>query len=240
MADRSMLSRATDGTDAPTPGYLYVDIAKNASSSPTATQEIAQYLTRRMSGRTNPNIKYKCLKVIAKTASTQKLFQRTIVQDSTAVSTIKECLQFRGPPDPARGDEPYEKVRTAAKEALDAIYSDAPQQQASGGSMQGIGSGGYGSGAPPSSSYGASGAPPPPGPRRMEGIGNPMFQDPRQESQRSGPPATMDVIREVGRTVKNMIEDPLATRATQHQQPQSSMPGYGGGGVSIFVVFFID
>jgi hypothetical protein len=35
---------------------------------------------------------------------------------------IKECLQFRGPPDPLRGDEIYRRVRDAAKEALDAIF----------------------------------------------------------------------------------------------------------------------
>jgi len=232
-----MLARATEGTDAPTPGYLYLDISKNASSSPVATQEIAQYLTRRMSGRTNPNIKYKCLKVIAKTASTCVLFQRAIVQDAAAVSMIKECLQFRGPPDPARGDEPYQKVRTAAKEALDAIYSEV-QAPAGGGGMQGIGGGVYGGGVPPGN-YGGGGAPASSshgGPGRMEGIGNPMFQDPRQqqEQQRNGPPATMDVIREVGRTFKNMIEDPLATRV-QTGPPQgggSNMPGIGGGGYS--------
>ena len=32
MANRSALARATDSSDAPTPGYLYLDIAKNAAS----------------------------------------------------------------------------------------------------------------------------------------------------------------------------------------------------------------
>lgn len=30
--------------------------------------------------------------------------------------------EFKGPPDPLRGDEPYRRVRDAAKEALDAIF----------------------------------------------------------------------------------------------------------------------
>jgi hypothetical protein len=38
---------------------------------------------------------------------------------------IKECLQFRGPPDPLRGDEIYQRVRDAAQEALDAIFDSS-------------------------------------------------------------------------------------------------------------------
>ncbi|KAF1317775.1 hypothetical protein FI667_g14521, partial [Globisporangium splendens] len=38
------------------------------------------------------------------------------------IPTIKECLQFRGPPDPLKGDEYYRRVRDSAKEVLDAIY----------------------------------------------------------------------------------------------------------------------
>jgi len=236
-----MLARATDSTQAPTPGYLYLDIAKNAGASPMASQEVAQYLTKRLSSKTNPNIKYKCLKVIAKTATssaTRGQFQRVLGQDAQAMSTIKECLQFRGPPDPARGDEPYNKVRTAAKEALDAIYSDdssGANHTSQIPTSRGIGGMGGGGGMPPSSysggggggyngggsggGYNGGG-----GERRMEGIGNPMFQDPRIQK---GPPDTMDVLREVGRTVKNMIEDPLASRV-----PTGPVAGYGGGGGS--------
>jgi hypothetical protein len=49
---------------------------------------------------------------------------------------VKECLrmspplhtyhspfpEYKGPPDPLRGDEIYKRVRDAAKEALDAIF----------------------------------------------------------------------------------------------------------------------
>lgn len=31
-------------------------------------------------------------------------------------------LEYKGPPDPLRGDEIYKRVRDAAREALDAIY----------------------------------------------------------------------------------------------------------------------
>eukprot|EP00555_Chaetoceros_dichaeta_P010125 CAMPEP_0198266826 /NCGR_PEP_ID=MMETSP1447-20131203/30348_1 /TAXON_ID=420782 /ORGANISM="Chaetoceros dichaeta, Strain CCMP1751" /LENGTH=61 /DNA_ID=CAMNT_0043957115 /DNA_START=26 /DNA_END=207 /DNA_ORIENTATION=+ len=61
MADRNSLTRATESTDSPTPGYLYNDIAKSVSSSPTACSETATYLVRRLSSKQNHNIKYKCL-----------------------------------------------------------------------------------------------------------------------------------------------------------------------------------
>jgi hypothetical protein len=38
------------------------------------------------------------------------------------VDPIKECIQFRGTPDPIRGDELNKRVRDAAREALDAIF----------------------------------------------------------------------------------------------------------------------
>jgi len=128
MADRTSLSRATESSDAPTPGYLYLDIARAASSSPVACHDTVQYLLRRLQTKQQPSIKYKCLKVLQKTVEspmTRGMCQRTIVQDPKAIAAIKEALQCRGPPDPLRGDSMYEKVRTAAKECLEAVYADA-------------------------------------------------------------------------------------------------------------------
>jgi len=150
--DRNALARATEATSAPTPGYLYVDISKNAAASPQTSVDICRYLTRRLTTKSNPNVKHKCLRVLTKVASSptnRGMFKRAVVQDHAAVAAIKECLNFRGPPDAARGDQPYEQVRQAAKECLDAVYSDTPSSTAGGGggmggggSMQGIGGGG--------------------------------------------------------------------------------------------------
>ncbi|KAI2506916.1 ENTH domain containing protein [Fragilaria crotonensis] len=225
MADRSLLARATEGTIAPTPGYLYLDIAKNVATSPMACQEVATYLSRRLQSKQNPNIKYKCLKVIAKVAEspvTRGMFKRTMAQDSQSMACIKEALQFRGPPDPARGDEPYQKVRTAAKEAMDAIYSDAPT------STSASHAGDYGN------AYGAAvggHAGPPTPSTRMEGIGNPMFKDPRDPSNQ--PMTAETFLREAAEAVTGMIRDPLARNVDLGPPPgprPGAMPGYGGGG----------
>ncbi len=209
--DRQLLSRATENSDAPTPGYMYVDIAKNAASSPQICADVAKYLTNRLASKNNPNVKFKCLKVIAKTAVSpylKGLFKRCMSQDPRAMSAIKDATQFRGPPDPVRGDQPYDRVRTAAKEALDAIYSDTPASDPSSaaGSFASSVSSSYGN--PASAGAGSAGGFGG-GPRRMEGIGNPMFKDPRLEPE----PQKLSVnelMSEAKDTVIGMIKDPLA------------------------------
>jgi len=230
--DRQLLSRATDNSDAPTPGYMYVDIAKNAAGNPQTTADVAKYLTGRLASKNNSNVKFKCLKVIAKTATSPYLrgqFKRCLSQDPRAMAAIKDATQFRGPPDPVRGDEPFDKVRKAAKEALDSIYSDTPPPgpSSAGGSFassvstsygNAAGGGGYGGGAPG-------------GPRRMEGIGNPMFQDPRlqPESQGIGSMSVNNIVSEATSTVIGMIKDPLARNVSvQISNNQGSMPRPGG------------
>jgi hypothetical protein len=259
-----MLNRATEGTDAPTPGYLYVDLCKAATSNPTACAEMAQFLTRRLSSKQNPNIKAKCCKVIAKLCEgvPRNQFRRCIAQDPHAVAAIKETIQFRGPMDPLQGDTKNERVRTNARQALDAVYADAPsseQGMPQGGMSSNGGAGGYHAGGI-SSSYGQSphsnaaysggggGGVGGSGGRRMEGIGNPMFQDPRNDPRYNGtqPHNIGSAVAEAGEVILGMIKDPLARNIgapspssstahyPQHQQ-QRQTPAYGApGSVCIF------
>lgn len=220
--DRSALARATEGTDAPTPGYLYVDLTKGAAASPVACQEMAQYLCRRLQSKNNPNIKYKCCKVIAKLADSvpRNQFRRCIAQDATAVSAIKEALNFRGTPDPVRGDEPNQKVRAAAKEALDAVYREAPTSAAAAAPQSSYSGGGGGisssyapsphggGGYPGGGGYQGGGGGGMSGPRRMEGVGNPMYSDPRYNGAQ--PSNFREAVKEAGDVLVGMIKDPLA------------------------------
>jgi len=257
MADRKALARATESTAAPTPGYLYNDIAISAAASPQAASEVATYLIRRLTSKNNPNIKYKCLKTIqmvAAHAATRGHFKRIIVQDTSAIAAIKSCLTFRGPPDAVHGDMLFEKVRTQAKEALDAVYSDDPARENPSNSGYGRGGGaqsGYGGGGPQSYGggggaygaqsggggggyYGNSGSIPPSsapsGPKRMEGIGNPMFADPRLSQDKTLSDMTVsDVISGVKEGFVGIMKDPLARKVpTTAPRPGSMGGGYGG------------
>ena len=191
MATRQMLSRATEGTQAPTPGYLYKDLTVAAQTNPTVCQEMAQYLTQRLQ-KTNPNIKYKSLKLIAKVADQVPHFKRCLSQSPHGVAEIKAHINFRGPLDPVRGDEPNAKIRQAAQEALDAVYRESPA-----GSM-GMSN--------PYNTASAAHA------RRMDGVGNPMFSDPRLDPRYNGtnPTTIGEAVREAGEVVIGMIKDPLA------------------------------
>jgi hypothetical protein len=75
------------------------------------------------------SVKWKTLLVMKQVSKSGRMeFRRTLARHT---DSVKACLQFRGPPDPLRGDEPYRKVHTAAKEALEAILdTSAPAHSA--------------------------------------------------------------------------------------------------------------
>ena len=263
MVDRNALTRATESTASPTPGYLYNDIAKSAATSPAAASEIASYLIKRLQSKNNVNIKYKCLKVIQMVSShpacSRGQFKRVVIQDTNAVAAIKACLQFRGPPDAVHGDILYEKVRNQAKETLDAVYSDDPTSEQNHFSSSGAGigsSGAYGGGGAPqgyggygntnyessgynnsSSSVSSSSG----GPKKMEGIGNPMFADPRLNERKNIRDMTMkDVVSGVKEGFVGIIKDPLARNVHSVGGPTpGTMGSYDGAAGRVSAVFHV-
>jgi len=242
MADLPSLQRATESTDAPTPGYLYQDIAKSVASSPVANAETVTYLSKRLTSKGNHNVKYKSLKVIQMVSTnpiTRGQFKRVVCQDLTCVTAIKECLNYRGPPDPVHGDELYSRVRNQAKETLDAIYSDTPSVEPSMtngiiSSNSSVASGYVGGGnisGPPGMMPGGG------GPKKMEGIGNPMFKDARQykESNSSNDLGTMtisDVFSAAKEGFTGILKDTFAGRQGQSDKNSGGNYSYSGGNVS--------
>jgi hypothetical protein len=61
--DRSLMQRATSSDDAPTPGYLYGEIAKATQQSYDVSQKIQEFLMTRLKKK-NHNVKFKCLQII--------------------------------------------------------------------------------------------------------------------------------------------------------------------------------
>ena len=241
MSYRALLARATESTDAPTPGYIYVDLAKSATGNPNACQDMASYLTNRLASKNNPNVKFKCCKVISKLCDQvpRNYFRRCVAQDPNGITAIKEAMQFRGTPDPVRGDEPNERVRQAAKECLDAVYREAPME-----SQAAVGGGGYGNTGSSSSSSSMSnpyGAPPHAGggglQNKMQGIGNPRYQDPRLDPRYNNEPQGFgSVVKEAGEVIVGMIKDPLARNIAPEAPRQGhsgNLPGYGGPTVRV-------
>jgi hypothetical protein len=239
MNHRNLLARATEGTDAPTPGYLYIDLAKAATGNPSTCQDMAKYLATRLGGRQNPNIKFKCCKVIAKLCDQvpRNAFRRCIAQDHESIGAIKEAMNFRGTVDPVLGDEPNQRVRVAAKEALDAVYREAPVSDMPNNSGYGVGiSSSYGpsphSGGGPNGAGGAGMG----GARRMEGIGNPRYSDPRLDPRYNPdmPRGIQGMVKEAGEVLTGMIKDPLARNIPDpvvlRQGHSGNLPGYPNTG----------
>lgn len=238
--DKSALNRATDATSAPTPGYLYNDIARTLLS-PQACTDTLKYLSNKLS-KNNPHVKKKALKVLTKTAAhpaSRGRFKRCIVQDPSTVAQIKECTAWRGTMDAVTGDQWNVEVREAAKECLDVIYSDDGADQVGGVGMTGLGGGGMSNtgfgggayGAPMGGAVGSGmGAPAPAS--KYEGIGNPMYKDPRMNEGAATGIANMtvtEVVGNVGSAMMEMIKDPLARHVgVGTGDPSRPAGGYGG------------
>ena len=248
MANRQLLARATEGTSAPTPGYLYNDLTQSAQASPTAASEMADYLINRLQSTHNVHSKAKCLTVIYKLCDASVPFKRSLAQRPGHVQAIRDAIRHQGAPDPVCGDALHSKIRQAAQQALEAVYRADPVPVAAPNMTSSSGYGGGGGGGGPNS-YGGHGHAPsygqssyssnPNQPRRMEGIGNPRYQDPRLEQANAHgnaaavvPAAVIDVAREAGDVILGMMKDPLARN--HHVQRHGNLPGspnkYNNGG----------
>ncbi len=121
MVNRSLLARATSSDSTPTPGYLYGEIARMTHSNPEECSQVAAYLLKKLQ-KPSGTVKLKVLNVIKHVClKGRKDFKRAV---QLRIQDVKECLSFTGPPDPLCGDEIYVMVKEAAKEAIQAVYSD--------------------------------------------------------------------------------------------------------------------
>ena len=245
--DRSKLNRALSPGDDPTPGYLYGEISRMTMVSFDVCNSVLDFILNRLR-RGNHNTKFKCLTVIKHLCrSGNRDFKRTL-QRNTA--DVKNALQYRGPPDPLRGDAIYKRVRDAAKEALDAIFNSEqlPQSSIDAGRIRGFGSepaddgaGAAGRGMPQlaagvssalgsmaggfhggrgGASGGSHGAAPPSG---MQGFGNPNFKDPRLQK------SFAERAAEVGKGVATSVASLRGLRLAGGKQSILGDQGPGAG-----------
>ncbi len=89
----STLNKAVTADDTPTPGYLYIDLAKMSHNSIEECDKLESDIFLALK-KNNPHSKLKVLKVIKYLSKNgrnnlQRGFQRN-------ANDIKECLQYRG------------------------------------------------------------------------------------------------------------------------------------------------
>lgn len=124
--NRTTLTKATSSEDSPTPGYLYGEVAKMTQEGQDVTQKVVKFLMDRLK-RKEPVVKHKVLLMIKHVCRRGDPSFRRTIQSTGAVSEVKSCLQFTGPADPLKGDQPYRVVREAAKDALEAIFDNSTE-----------------------------------------------------------------------------------------------------------------
>lgn len=68
----------------------------------------------------SPTVKYKALSVVKQVLQKgNNAFSRELGRKQ---AIIRDCLNFRGPPDPLRGDAPYSQVRELAQQVINMVY----------------------------------------------------------------------------------------------------------------------
>mmetsp|Transcript_86167 Transcript_86167/g.157095 ORF Transcript_86167/g.157095 Transcript_86167/m.157095 type:complete len:780 (+) Transcript_86167:79-2418(+) len=254
--DRTMLNKATTADDTPTPGYMYGDIAKMTFADVSACQQIADYLLNKLQ-RDNPHVKLKVLKIIRNVCENGKADFRRAIQKKADV--VKGCLQYRGSPDPLKGDAPNKMVRDEADVAIKAVFSADSSTNAYGLStekkMQGFGSdsqgsesqgscgnssftsyggGGGGGGGAGQKSFGSSGA------GGMVGFGNPNFNNDAPKEQGSQFKNALEVaggyLSKMKDKVSSNITGQSATSSTNdpntntYRAPNMNLPQMGSFG----------
>ena len=141
--DRNVLKTATSSDDAPPHGFLLAEISRATLASYQACVQLLDFLLTRIKKDQN-NVKFKCLVIIRHVCRSGRVdFKREMGRH---IPVIKECITFKGPQDPLRGDELNKRVREAAKEAMEAVVdSHAPvstSMVAASNRIQGMGGGG--------------------------------------------------------------------------------------------------
>ena len=119
--DKNLLKRATEDTEDPTPGYMFRDIAQWTFLDQATQSKLIQYLMDKLKPSASVHVLAKVLriiKILCETGHTD--FQKEMQKRS---DDLKQFASFRGKPDPKYGDKLNEKVRTTAKEAIDAAFT---------------------------------------------------------------------------------------------------------------------
>ena len=155
-----LLRKATAPDDAAPPGYVFVELCKLTNNDIAVCERMADWLGDKVKTTKAPPVLWKLLLTIKQVArGGRPEFKRQMQRHKEA---IKACADFRGPPDPLRGNEPYKKVQDASREALEAIFDASGPAPTAGTRISGISGGG--GGIPPPLAGGGGGGGRPGGP----------------------------------------------------------------------------
>lgn len=119
--DKSLLKRALEDTEDPTPGYMFRDIAQWTFIDHNTQAKLIAYLMDKLKPTASVHVLAKTLRVIKILCETGHAdFQKEIQRLN---DDIKQFASYRGKPDAKFGDKLNEKVRTCARETIEAAFT---------------------------------------------------------------------------------------------------------------------
>ncbi|GLI64738.1 hypothetical protein VaNZ11_008105 [Volvox africanus] len=223
----------TAAKEDPSPVYLMDELAEMARGSAESSEKIADRIAKRLQNK-SPVVKFKALRLIRHLVNKGcAQFQRTMQRHA---SLIREHTQFKGEPDPFKGDTPNQRVRDAAKEASEALFNTVMAQPVTslGSRIQGFGS----SAAPPpssgSSNNSVSGSGVSTSSSRMVGFGSSSYSapaGPTNNNASAGFAASSPLQKGVNRPLTGSYGDAGSSgTATGTGTGTGSTGGFGAGG----------
>ncbi|ESL09246.1 hypothetical protein TRSC58_03037 [Trypanosoma rangeli SC58] len=120
--DRSLFKCAVADSEDPTPGYIYREMALWTLKDHNTQMKLIDALFDKLRPQASAHVLCKVLRIIkAMCEMGHSDFQREM-QKNTRTEVIKTFATYRGKPDAKHGNSLNEKVRQAAREAMEAIF----------------------------------------------------------------------------------------------------------------------
>lgn len=233
--NKAEFKKAVADSEAPTPGYLFRDLASWTFTDYATQAQLIKALFDKLHTKNSAFVLYKALHLIAVLCETgHEGFQREL-QLSTYTNTLKDFTTYRGPLDVKYGDSWNEKVRREAEAALQAVFhtrvasaTTAAAAQAGPSAIEGRSGGDWsGAGASPAPAAGASAA--------VTGWGSclsavlPAFSGASGGSDATRAPST-DGGGGFDASALRVAEMPAENRWAQHQRDLRAAGGAGTSG----------
>ncbi|XXQ36696.1 ENTH domain-containing protein [Plasmodiophora brassicae] len=117
---KTLVSQATRDSDTPPSGYQLDQLTKASFASPVDADLLQDAVVRRLDSK-SANVKWKTLRVIAYLCTNGNPSMRKSFQRRTDI--LRAAAGFTGPLHPLHGDAPNERVRCAAKEAMNSLFA---------------------------------------------------------------------------------------------------------------------
>ncbi|KAF4753690.1 AP-4 complex accessory subunit Tepsin, partial [Perkinsus olseni] len=258
---------ATTADAQPTPGYMYLEIAKMTYAA-NGSHQLEDYLCNKIASKDDANVKFKCLRIIRNILDPDAQVHASMdfkKRMQRRADVVKSCRMFRGPVDPLRGDAPNKAVREEAEAALKMIFNEATigqqHQQPTAAApysglhdrIKGFGSTPGGPAGPPPAWGGAPSQQqqqplpypggvypgPPVSTGRMQGFGNPEFNDFNNNQQASAGSSIAGKVGQAAASAASVLSSAYqrwhggGSGTNAGTPPQYSgygpTPGYGNG-----------